>query len=335
MDLSISVVITSYNNGPFIRAAIESVLRQTYPVDQIIITDDCSKDETIRIASEFSKYVTIYTSEFNGGALRNTLRGVNQARGDVICFLDADDVWAPTKTRDVFEAFAGDSELILYSHRHVRIDESGNILAVSDETHKNLQKTHRLSAVQVSDFLRHSVLYRRGYWLGSAYSIRRKAFNLSRLGELLHGKYCSRYSYFDLIAGPFMCATSGGNVGYSDRVGLYYRQHQKGSASSESRQMARVVARRLICTSISTKRVIKSLAIPTLNQRYDYLIRYGLYLRSLADRRHFEALHHLLNLSPSLECTNIAKEWVRYFLSLFGLLFAFKKLRRWKSRFFI
>lgn len=95
---SISVIIPTYNREATITKAIESVLNQTYPVQEVIVVDDGSTDNTEevvgRIEDERIRYFK--TPENHGaGAARNY--GVKQARCELIAFHDSDDEWLPEK----------------------------------------------------------------------------------------------------------------------------------------------------------------------------------------------------------------------------------------------
>ena len=88
--LTISAVVPCYNGEPFLAEALESIRRQSRPVDEIIVVDDGSSDRSADIATEMGAMV-IRQSNRGEGASRN--RGIQAARGDVIAWLDADDVW--------------------------------------------------------------------------------------------------------------------------------------------------------------------------------------------------------------------------------------------------
>ena len=92
----VSVIIPVYNGECYLAEAIESILAQTLPPDEIIIVDDGSTDETPRIARCFVYPVRYHAQSHSGaGAARN--RGVSLAQGDWLAFLDADDLWLPDK----------------------------------------------------------------------------------------------------------------------------------------------------------------------------------------------------------------------------------------------
>lgn len=95
---SVSVVIPVYNRAQTIVEAIASVLAQTCQPLEIIVVDDCSTDDTVEAVERLSlPNILIFTLARNsgGGVARN--RGVAEARGDLIAFLDSDDLWEPTK----------------------------------------------------------------------------------------------------------------------------------------------------------------------------------------------------------------------------------------------
>ncbi len=92
----VSVIIPCRNGAAFLREALDSVLAQTQPPREVIVVDDGSADGSGAIAESYGPPVRVLRQENLGpSAARN--RGIEQARGDWLAFLDADDVWEPTK----------------------------------------------------------------------------------------------------------------------------------------------------------------------------------------------------------------------------------------------
>ncbi len=92
-----AVIITSYNYRQFVDAAIDGALAQTKPPVQVIVVDDGSTDGTpehLRQQYGTDARVTLVCGE-NGGQLSAFQRGVERAKADIVCFLDADDYWEP------------------------------------------------------------------------------------------------------------------------------------------------------------------------------------------------------------------------------------------------
>jgi glycosyltransferase involved in cell wall biosynthesis len=96
MPFLISCVIPVHNGERFVAEAIESVLAQTYYPVEVVLIDDGSTDETPRVLSNFGDRVKVIAQENAGqSAARN--RGIQAAAGELIAFLDADDLWLPEK----------------------------------------------------------------------------------------------------------------------------------------------------------------------------------------------------------------------------------------------
>jgi glycosyltransferase involved in cell wall biosynthesis len=90
----ISVVIPLFNKGSHVGAAIESVLAQTRPANEVLVIDDGSTDGSARVAEAFGDKVKIISQSNRGvSAARNI--GTEIAGGETIAFLDADDLWKP------------------------------------------------------------------------------------------------------------------------------------------------------------------------------------------------------------------------------------------------
>ena len=95
MTPSVSVVLPAYNAARFLKDALESVFRQSHPADEVLVVDDGSTDETGRLAQAFRGVHCIHQANSGVAAARN--RGLQEARGQFIAFLDADDVWCVDK----------------------------------------------------------------------------------------------------------------------------------------------------------------------------------------------------------------------------------------------
>ena len=96
-NINISVIIPAYNRASTITRCIESVLSQTYPVNEIIIIDDHSTDDTIELLNKFGDTISILSTEKRSGAQTARNIGIKAAKSNWIAFLDSDDEWLPNK----------------------------------------------------------------------------------------------------------------------------------------------------------------------------------------------------------------------------------------------
>jgi glycosyltransferase involved in cell wall biosynthesis len=94
--MRVSVVIATYNSEAYIAEAIESVLGQTVPPDEVIVIDDGSTDGTRGILDGFGDRIIALTQANSGQAVAVN-KGLAMARGELIGFCDADDLWTPRK----------------------------------------------------------------------------------------------------------------------------------------------------------------------------------------------------------------------------------------------
>ncbi len=92
----VSVVINNYNYGCFLPAAIKSVMDQTYDRIEIVVVDDGSTDDSVAILSGLSDRIVPVLKE-NGGQASAFNSGFAASRGEIIFFLDADDLFLPSK----------------------------------------------------------------------------------------------------------------------------------------------------------------------------------------------------------------------------------------------
>lgn len=96
----VSIIMPAYNSEKYITDSINSVIAQTYKNWELIIIDDCSIDDTARIASEFQinePRIYLYKNRYNCGVSETRNFGISIANAQWIAFLDSDDIWDTQK----------------------------------------------------------------------------------------------------------------------------------------------------------------------------------------------------------------------------------------------
>lgn len=177
-----SVVIPTYNSANFITGTLDSLGGQIFKDFEIVIINDGSKDNT---QSVISKYIDCHPNlnihlfnQDNGGIANARNRGISEARGSYIAFLDHDDIWYPNKLDKCFEVFSKHEDIHLVCH---------------DELLRNNQNRtvrHLHHGPYTSDMFRR-LLFKGNYLSTSA--------TLVRKNTLLHGGLFREYPEFSTV----------------------------------------------------------------------------------------------------------------------------------------
>lgn len=127
----VSVIMPVYNSSQFIAEAIESAINQTYKDLEIIVIDDGSTDSTSAIVGKYVKQYSgrvryFYQSNCGPAAARN--RGIKEAGGEYMAFLDSDDIWLPEKSELQISRLETDPKCGLVHTKRVRIGLDGETL---------------------------------------------------------------------------------------------------------------------------------------------------------------------------------------------------------------
>ncbi len=129
MNPSVSVVIATYNYARYLRAALESVRRQTFDSWELVVVDDGSTDATPQVVRPYLADPRVrYHRTGHAGVAAAKNAGVRLARAPLVAFLDADDVWMPTKLARQAALFRADPPLGVAYTRRWLIDEEGRRL---------------------------------------------------------------------------------------------------------------------------------------------------------------------------------------------------------------
>ena len=98
----ISIITPNYNSEKYISEMILSVINQTYQTWELLITDDCSSDDSIKIINKFiekDSRIKLYKNKNNIGAGLSRNNSINNSTGKYLAFLDSDDTWETNKLK--------------------------------------------------------------------------------------------------------------------------------------------------------------------------------------------------------------------------------------------
>jgi glycosyltransferase involved in cell wall biosynthesis len=134
----ISIVMPNYNKGKFIGTAIESVLNQTFTDYELIVVDDASTDDSracVELYAERTSRLRLIKLNKRAGSAASRNLGIRSARGEIMCFLDSDDVYSAVKLEKQFQALQEERTPVVVYCDWWRIDENGRSLPPGKRDH--------------------------------------------------------------------------------------------------------------------------------------------------------------------------------------------------------
>jgi glycosyltransferase involved in cell wall biosynthesis len=125
-DPLVSIIITNYNYGGFLANAIDSALCQHYPSVEVIVVDDGSTDHSRDVIKKYDNRILAILKQ-NGGQASAMNAGFDQSQGEIVIFLDADDVLLPDIVENVVKAFRIHPNVAKVMYRMEVIDAEGKL----------------------------------------------------------------------------------------------------------------------------------------------------------------------------------------------------------------
>lgn len=137
----ISVVLATYNSTRYLLKQFDSIRNQTVQVDEVVIVDDCSSDDTIGVVN---KYIsdnklnnwTMYKHDKNKGYIDTFRDGLEFCKGDIIITCDHDDIWLLNKVEVIKNAFDAHSEIMYLATSFIQIDENDDEVFIKQRKHR-------------------------------------------------------------------------------------------------------------------------------------------------------------------------------------------------------
>lgn len=232
--MKISVVLCTYNGEKYIKEQLDSILSQTYPIDEILVLDDGSTDGTMDIVRKMLENSSIKSeiiqNSVNLGAAGNFMKGIKLAQGDWILTSDQDDVWFEHKVEDFVKLFETQRECVLAFSDAVVTDQS---LTVKQESLWNSSEftTQKRQFMESGQY--YKVLFSDNIVTGAAMAVKREfALVCPPMPEgTLHDYWFA------------LCAPQYGKISMLNKSELYYRQHSTNVIGAPEKSLIKKVQR--------------------------------------------------------------------------------------------
>jgi teichuronic acid biosynthesis glycosyltransferase TuaG len=216
----VSIIMPAYNSEKYIGESIDSVLLQTYKNWELIIVDDGSVDNTRKIVTQYAqndRRINYYfQSNQKQGKARNT--GINKSKGELIAFLDSDDLWAPEKLEIQVEYLKNSQSDLLFSNGYIYTHNSNNIIG----SFENLTGSYQgQDAIEL--FLEHNRI--------PILSVLTYRIVLEKVGGFEENKQIQNVEDYHLWLKLLIAGFS--FYGIPDKL-VFYRQHDSQSTSKDA-----------------------------------------------------------------------------------------------------
>ncbi|MDO4466892.1 MAG: glycosyltransferase [Bacillota bacterium] len=176
----ISVAMTTYNGENYILEQLQSILSQEQSVDEIVICDDGSSDNTCQmiedyISSNRLSHVHLVKNKTNLGYKRNFIKAMMLCHGDFVFLSDQDDIWLPNKVKRMMEAMKDERVKVLASSFEC-VDAQGSALRERRENRLNNDGLYKVRIVQEGECISipFKELLRENYFQGASLCIRKE-----------------------------------------------------------------------------------------------------------------------------------------------------------------
>lgn len=262
--MNLSIALCTYNGAVYLKEQLESIAAQTRTPDELIISDDQSTDDTLRLIEEFAATagfpVRLSVNESNLGTAKNFEKAISLCRGDAIVLSDQDDVWHRDKLESIERIFEAKPELSLVFSNAELVDETLRLYeeTLFDRLHFNGRKQRLVKSGRALD-----VQLRENLVLGATVAFRANLKELvlpiSGDGPLIHDGWI------------VLLIAAAGEIDFINRPLMKYRQH-----SAQQCGVGKTSTWHEIMTSSKIDRACYARQANQINKAFERLAAYGL-----------------------------------------------------------
>ncbi|WP_062837125.1 glycosyltransferase [Paenibacillus amylolyticus] len=233
----VSVVLPNYNYERYLPERLDTIEKQTYPLYELLLLDDCSKDKSAQLIEEFSsnreiRVVKLLNSQNSGSVFKQWSKGIGEASGDYIWMAEADDLASPEFLEKVTVGFHKDSSVVMGYTQSKQMDSYGHILVdhYLDYTHdldplkwKSSYLNDGKKEISESLVIKNAIPNVSGTVF--------KKFDIQEiLGELLEYKIAGDWLFYTWLLEK-------GNIYFNEQSLNYHRRHLNSVTISENNRL--------------------------------------------------------------------------------------------------
>lgn len=241
----VSVVVPNYNHAPYLKERIDSILAQSYKNIELIILDDCSKDDSMDIIRHYEDKARIVANKENSGSpFRQWMKGIEMAKGTLVWIAESDDSSDPLFLEKAVASLVSSGSSLVFS-RSKEIDSDGLALGIQ-RYQKEMVKDFSMDG---KEFIKRYLSRKNVVANASAAVFRRDAalkadrefMNYSGVGDILFWSSIAEKGRVSFIAEPLNLFRQHGSnrtsedalsgKGLHESLMVYKRLHEKGYIS--------------------------------------------------------------------------------------------------------
>jgi glycosyltransferase involved in cell wall biosynthesis len=280
---TLSIALCTYNGSQFLREQLQSLANQTLLPFEVVISDDCSTDNTLSIIQEFSNVLNIkvLTNEKPLKVIKNFENAIAHCSGDIILMCDQDDIWHPDKLAKISLYFEENPKQLAVFSDAILVDDEGKSLG------KNFWSAVRFFDSQISKWKNKKsldILLHGNRVAGCMMAIRKELIDKiipfpTHIPDLIHDGWIT------------IVAAMMNSIGVIEEPLIYYRQHKDQQIGTQSR-----APQKRIPLFFRFSRPREEKLIPFLKKR-DYFCVLKVQLEGIIDKTNpnFQKIDNIIN----------------------------------------
>lgn len=233
----VTVIVPNYNHAPYLQERLESIYQQTYRNFEVILMDDCSKDESVTILESFqekySERTQIIVNEQNsGGVFHQWEKGINLAKGEILWIAESDDFCSENFLETLIPMFRNEAVMLAYTRTDfIRNREQQSFWSINENLHDIDPNRWRGAFVETAHDIVNEAFAIKNIIPNVSSAVFRKTDQL----EILHDpKWKKMRTCGDWVL--YLHLIRGGMLAYSPEATNYYRIHDKNTSVSSYAQ---------------------------------------------------------------------------------------------------